>query len=87
MLPNQTAEEFLLSLTKFIARRGRLEMIYSDNGRTFVAGAKWLKRVMRDEVMQNMLARCEVKWQFSLSRAPWWGGQFEKMVGLVKQAL
>ena len=22
-----------------------------------------------------------------LSRAPWWGGQFERMVGLVKQSL
>ncbi len=23
-----------------------------------------------------------IKWQFNLSRAPWWGGQFERMVGL-----
>ena len=29
----------------------------------------------------------QVKWKFSLSRAPWWGGQFERMVGLVKQCL
>ena len=87
LLPNQTAEEFLLSLKRFIARRGRPEKIYSDNGRTFVAGAKWMKKVMRDEAIQNMLARREIKWQFNLSRAPWWGGQFERMVGLVKQAL
>eukprot|EP00795_Rhopilema_esculentum_P008006 gene8006-13915_t len=87
LLPNQTAEEFLLSLKNFIVRRGRTEKLYSVNGRPFVAGANRLKKVMRDEAIQNMLARREIKWQFNLSRAPWWGGQFERMVGLVKQAL
>ena len=29
----------------------------------------------------------EIQWKFSLSRAPWWGGQFERMMGLVKQCL
>lgn len=41
---------------------------------------------MEDEQLQNWLARSDIKWQFNLSRAPWWGGQFERMVGLVKQA-
>lgn len=25
--------------------------------------------------------------EFNLSRAPWWGGQFERMVGLAKAAM
>ena len=25
-------------------------------------------------------------WQFNLSRAPWWGGQFERLVGVFKRA-
>ena len=29
----------------------------------------------------------EIHWQFNLSRAPWWGSQFERMIGLVKRAL
>ena len=29
----------------------------------------------------------EIQWKFNLSRAPWWGGQFELMVGFVKQCL
>ena len=28
-----------------------------------------------------------ITWQLNLSRAPWWGGQFERLVGLVKRAL
>ena len=36
--------EFIGSLKRFIARRGRPEIIYSDNGSTFKAADKWLKR-------------------------------------------
>ena len=42
---------------------------------------------MKDERVSNFLARGEIKWQFNLSRAPWWGGQFERMIGLIKQSL
>ena len=63
------------------------EKIYSDNFSTFVAAAKWLKKVQRTERVQEFLSQDNIRWQFNLSRAPWWGGQFERMVGLVKQAL
>ena len=79
--------EFISTLKRLIARKGRPEKIYSDNGKTFVAAAKWLRNVMKDERLHNFLAKVDVKWQFNLSRAPWWGGQFERMVGLVKRAL
>ena len=79
-------EEFISTLKRFIARKGRPEKIYSDNGRTFVAAAKWLRNVMQDERLHNYLAKMNITWQFNLSRAPWWGGQFERMVGIVKQA-
>ena len=37
--------------------------------------------------MQEFLVTEQVKWKFNLSRVPWWGGQFERMVGLVQQCL
>ena len=40
---------------------------------------------MKDERLHNFLTKVDVK--FNLSRARWWGGQFERMVGLVKRAL
>lgn len=86
LLPNLETKEFLASFKRFIARRGRPQKVYSDNGRTFVGAAQWIKQVMRDEKFQNFLAYQGIKWQFNLSRAPWWGGQFERMVGLVKRA-
>ena len=70
-----------------MARRGTPEKIYSDNFSTFVAPSKWLKKVIKSEQLHDFLAKHVIKWQFNLSRAPWWGGQFGKMVGLVKQSL
>ena len=49
LLPNLETGECLRSMKKFIARRGRPERIYSDNGRTFVGAAKWVRAVMKDE--------------------------------------
>jgi len=42
---------------------------------------------MDDERLQTYLSINQIKWQFNLSRAPWWGGQFERLIGLVKAAL
>ena len=78
--------EFMTSLKRLIARRGRPEWIYSDNGRTFVGAANLLRIIMGDERLHDYLAQHEIKWQFNLSRAPWWGGQFERLIGLVKRA-
>ena len=75
-----------MSLKKFIARKRRPEKIYSDNGSTFVGAAGWLRKTMRDEKFSQFLAQNEIVWQFNLSRAPWWGGQFERMIGLVTNA-
>ena len=38
-------------------------------------------------MFHKFLARSDITWQFNLSRAPWWGSQFECLIGLVKQAL
>ncbi|XP_028416426.1 uncharacterized protein LOC114540490 [Dendronephthya gigantea] len=42
---------------------------------------------MKDEKLQDYLAHHLIKWKFNLAKAPWWGGQFERLVGIVKQAL
>ena len=42
---------------------------------------------MKNERLQEYLTINQIKWQFNLSRAPLWGGQFERMIGLVKSTL
>ena len=42
---------------------------------------------MKNERMHNYLSNDHITWQFNLSQASCSGGQFERLVGLVKQAL
>ena len=37
--------------------------------------------------MNDWLAKQNIPWLFNLSRAPWWGGQFERLIGVTKQSL
>ena len=76
--------EFLLSLKGLIARRGRPITIYLDNGSKFIGASAWMRQVTNDKRLNDFLARHQISWKFKLSRAPWWGGRFERMVGLVK---
>ena len=76
--------EFLQSFKHFIALRGRPALVYSDNGTTFKATATWLKKVRNDEKFHATLCSQEIQWRFNLAKAPWWGGQFERLIGIFK---
>ena len=67
--------EFLQSLKRLIARKGRSEKIYSDNAKTFVAAVQWLERVQQDKKFHHFLTNQNTKRQFNLSRAPGGGRQ------------
>jgi hypothetical protein len=86
LLSSLEAGEFIQSLKRLIARRGRPSKIYSDNAKTFVAAAKWVEKIQRDESFNEFLVGHSIVWQFNLSRAPWWGGHFERLIGLMKSA-
>ena len=47
--------EFIKSLKWLTARGEGPSKIYSDNGHTFVAAAKWLKKVRKDEMFHSFL--------------------------------
>lgn len=42
--------------------------------------------VMEGEKFHSKLSKHKIKWRFNLFRAPWWGGQFERLVGIFKFA-
>ncbi len=84
LLRSLEVAEFSLSLKRLIARRGRPEVVYSDNATTFKAAAKWLNQAQKDERFNTFLTDRTIEWRFNLSKAPWWGGQFERLVGLFK---
>ena len=87
LVPSLKTSAFLPCLKRLIARRGRPRVIYSDNGSTFVKAAKWLKQGREDEKLQGYLEWHDIEWKFNLSHAPWWGGQFKWLIGVVKKAM
>ena len=76
LVPDASAKTFVNSLKKLISRRGCPRIILSDNGTAFTAG-----------LTQNFAATRNIKWQFSLTEAPWFGGFWERLVSPVKRSM
>lgn len=82
-----SATEFQRALKEFVARRGCPQTIVSDNGKTFVATGKWLSVLKKNHSLANYLGALSITWKFNLARAPWWGGFFERLIGIMKRSL
>ena len=91
LVEDQTTKAFLRAFRRFISQRGVPECIISDNAKTFKAGAQELQRmktqVLKPNASQQFLANHNITWKFITERAPWWGGFYERLVGLVKRCL
>ena len=87
LLRNMETETFISCLKCYIARCGRPRIIYLDNGGTFIKTARWISELRRDEKLRGLLEQHDISWKFNLSRAPSWGGQFERLIAIVKSAM
>eukprot|EP00794_Sanderia_malayensis_P006668 gene6668-biopygen5443 len=87
LVTDMTATTFRKSLKSLVARRGTPSVIISDNAKTFKATAKWLRSIHKDKKTEEFSQDQKIDWRFNLSRASWWGGFFERMVGMVKSTL
>ena len=84
LLRSLETTEFLRALKRFVACRGRPSIVYSDNGSIFKAAVKWLCKVRGEEKFNDALCQLQIQWKFNLAKAPWWGGQFERFIGVFK---
>ena len=84
---SQTAEEFQRKLNAFVTRRTRPKRIVSDNASVFKSTATWIRKMRKSESLQDHLAQLEIRWQFNLSRSPWWGGMYERLIKEIKKTL
>jgi len=82
-----TVECFLLAFRRFAARRSVPKLLLSDNGSTYLAAAEELKSLFSSAELSDALARRGIQWQFISKRAPWFGGFWERLIGLTKSTL
>ena len=94
LLRDSTTQQFILALERFIGRRGRPEMIYSDNATNFKAADKSLRQMYRKidfTAVKNAgivgAKSSPISWQFSIEKAAWTNGITERLIQSVKKAL
>ena len=62
-------------------------MMVSDNASTYLATAEEIKELFESVDLREALGRQHVTWSFIPKCAPWYGGFWERLVGLTKQAV
>ncbi|XP_011883823.1 PREDICTED: uncharacterized protein LOC105570973 [Vollenhovia emeryi] len=91
LVEDLTTESFLAALKRFISRRGKIQNMYSDNGRNFVGADRVLQQTIEDEefkgAVQEFAANEQMQWHFIPPRSPHYGGLWESAVRSMKLLL
>ena len=82
-----TVDSFMLTFRKFTSRRPVPRTMMSDNASTYLAAADELQQLLDSTSLKEALGGRGVTWHFIPKRVPWYGGYWERLVGLTKQAL
>uniref|UniRef100_A0A0N4Y146 Integrase catalytic domain-containing protein n=1 Tax=Nippostrongylus brasiliensis TaxID=27835 RepID=A0A0N4Y146_NIPBR len=73
-------------LRRFIARRGKPQVIISDNATNFKASNDIFTSV-DSEAVQHYLANEKIQWRFITPLSPWKDGFYERVIGIMKSVL
>ncbi|XP_026325015.1 uncharacterized protein LOC113234002, partial [Hyposmocoma kahamanoa] len=93
MVSDMTAQSFLAAFKRFVARRGHVADLWSDNGTTFVGGARELKKLLdaeRSSVVAEIadwMSSNGTNWHFIPPHSPNFGGLWEAGVKSTKHHL
>lgn len=90
LVSDLTTSAFLSALRRFMARRGRVDEMYSDHGTNFVGAVNEIKRLKNHlEQLSHYPFATEfnLKWTFTTERASHQGGLFEAAVKSAKRHL
>ncbi|XP_053380514.1 uncharacterized protein LOC128548907 [Mercenaria mercenaria] len=86
---DMSTEEFLMCLRRFISQRGTPVQLISDNGSHFKAASSILDRIwnrtLHSDEVQTYASNSRITWNFITELAPWMGGYYERLVGIVKK--
>ncbi|XP_041840300.1 uncharacterized protein LOC121639141 [Melanotaenia boesemani] len=89
LLESLDSDAFLLSVRRFISRRGKPYELLCDNGTNFVGADRELQEAFSDmgPQLQEQLASQRIHFRFNPPSAPHFGGTWEREVKSVKTAL
>lgn len=90
LLNDMSTDSFILSLRRFIARRGHVKTIRSDNGTHFVGASRELQNAFKKlnkSYIVNFLTTKSISWKFNPPASSWIGSSWEAPVKSVKTSL
>lgn len=87
IVTNLSCQSFIRSFECFTVRRGLPHKMISDNASTFKSAASVIEQVITDPAVSKYLSGLKVEWCHNLEKAPWWGGAFERIIGMTKRCL
>ncbi|XP_070554754.1 uncharacterized protein [Ptychodera flava] len=87
LVPDLTTKTFLLAFRRFAARRSLPSRMLSDNASTYISGAEEIRSLLDTPDVRDYLSSQRVKWTFIPKRAPWFGGFWERLISLTKNAI
>lgn len=82
-----TTGEFTQACRRFVSHHSIPRVMLSDNATNFKGAAKMLKTLVKRPELSAFFADHQIEWRFIPKRAPWYGGFWERLVGLTKDAL
>ena len=82
-----TIEAFLLAFRRFASRKSLPRKLISDNASTFVSANNELKELFQSHTLKETLAKEGIEWLFIPKKAPWYGGFWERLIGLTKSTI
>jgi len=90
LVPSLETDQMIMTLMRFINRRGRPAHLHSDNGMNFQGADAELKMCLaglNQRKIEGAMTNLGITWHFIPPSAPHFGGAWERMVGLVKKTL
>lgn len=91
LMYDMTTQQFLLGFRRFAARHGKPNRIISDNAAQFKLASDTISKlwgqILTEEDTVSYAANENIQWNFTVELAPWMGGFYERLVGIVKRSL
>ena len=82
-----STDTFLLAFRRFASRKSLPHVVISDNGSTYLSAAEELQTLLSCKDLKESLGRHGVSWKFIPKRPPWYGGFWERLIGITKMSM
>ena len=87
VVPDLSTETFIQAFRRFASRNSLPRTMISDNAMTFSAAANTIQSLIGSTTVQDMLHRHSTDWRFIPKRVPWFGGWWERLIGITKSTI